>query len=162
MRREGYEFQVSRPEVIFRTRRTGETLEPFEEVYIEVPDGHVGAVVEMLGQRRGQMTRHASRPSDGTVHLHLPGADARPARLPLPVPDRHRGTGVMHTLFHGYLPMAGQIDEREHRLAGRLGSRPDDGLRLEERRGARRARSSGPGSRCTKAWSWASTSAPAT
>ena len=55
MRREGYEFQVSRPEVILREGPGGETLEPFEEVHIETPPETVGVVVEMLGGRRGQM-----------------------------------------------------------------------------------------------------------
>src|SRR5512136_1457120 len=53
MRREGYEFQVSRPEVIYRTGEAGETLEPFEEVHIEVAEAHMGTVIEMLGKRRG-------------------------------------------------------------------------------------------------------------
>ncbi len=55
MRREGYEFHVSRPEVIFRTAEDGTMLEPFEEVHIETSPDTVGAVVEMLGSRRGQM-----------------------------------------------------------------------------------------------------------
>ena len=55
MRREGYEFQVSRPEVIFHEGENGETLEPFEEVHIETSPETVGVVVEMLGTRRGQM-----------------------------------------------------------------------------------------------------------
>ena len=55
MRREGYEFQVSRPEVIFKTSENGEILEPFEELYVETSPDTVGTVVEMLGPRRGQM-----------------------------------------------------------------------------------------------------------
>ena len=55
MRREGYEFQVSRPEVILREGLDGEILEPFEEVYIETSPETTGVVVEMLGSRRGQM-----------------------------------------------------------------------------------------------------------
>jgi GTP-binding protein len=53
MRREGYEFQVSRPEVIFRQDDEGNTLEPFEEVHIETSSETTGTVVEMLGARRG-------------------------------------------------------------------------------------------------------------
>src|SRR5690606_32397724 len=55
MRREGYEFMVSRPEVIFRRDEDGQLLEPYEEVYVETTPETVGAVVEMLGQRRGEM-----------------------------------------------------------------------------------------------------------
>ncbi len=54
MRREGYEFQVSRPEVIFHKAEDGELLEPYEEVHIETSNETVGVVVEMLGSRRGQ------------------------------------------------------------------------------------------------------------
>ena len=55
MRREGYEFQVSRPDVILRQDDQGNLLEPFEEVFIETDSESVGVVVEMLGARRGQM-----------------------------------------------------------------------------------------------------------
>ena len=59
MRREGYEFQVSRPEVIYRQDGEGNLLEPYEEVHIETSADTTGTVVEMLGARRGQMTEHA-------------------------------------------------------------------------------------------------------
>lgn len=68
MRREGYEFQVSRPEAIIIENENGEKFEPFEEVHIDVDSNYVGAVVEMLGQRRGQMTEMQNNP-DNTVHL---------------------------------------------------------------------------------------------
>jgi GTP-binding protein len=98
MRREGYEFQVSRPEVIFRQGENDETLEPFEEVYIDTSQDTVGVVVEMLGRRRGQMLE-MNDSGDGNV------------RLTYLVPTRGllgfryhfltatRGKGVMHTLF---------------------------------------------------------------
>ncbi len=101
MRREGYEFQVSRPEVIFREGEDGEMLEPFEEVHIETSPDTVGVVVEMLGSRRGQM-----------IDMHDTGDGS--VRLTYLVPTRGllgfryqfltatRGTGVMHTIFHGY------------------------------------------------------------
>ena len=68
MRREGYEFQVSRPDVILREGPGGETLEPFEEVYIETSADTVGVVVEMLGGRRGQMLDMQSS-AENSVHL---------------------------------------------------------------------------------------------
>src|SRR5213078_3624793 len=55
MRREGFEFQVSRPRVITREGMNGERLEPYEELMIDVPEEFLGAVIEKLGQRRGEM-----------------------------------------------------------------------------------------------------------
>jgi len=111
MRREGYEFQVSRPEVIFRQDEHGETLEPFEEVYIETPSETVGAVVEMLGTRRGKMLDMVELP-DGIVRQTY----LAPTRGLLGF--RHqfltttRGLGTVNTLFRDYEPMAGPIASR--------------------------------------------------
>jgi GTP-binding protein len=111
MRREGYEFQVSRPDVILRQGEQGETLEPFEEVHIETSAETVGIVVEMLGARRGQM-------------LDMQDSHENSVRLRFLAPTRGllgfryhfltatRGEGVMYTLFHGYLPLAGSITGR--------------------------------------------------
>ena len=68
MRREGYEFQVSRPDVILRQDEHGEILEPFEELHIETSSETVGIVVEMLGSRRGQMLNLHDN-NDGKVNL---------------------------------------------------------------------------------------------
>jgi len=111
MRREGYEFQVGKPEVILR-EENGQKLEPVEEVYIEVPEEQMGTVVEMLGNRRGLMTdiRHGEH---GTVYLTY----LVPTRGLLGFRGAFltatRGTGIMHALFHGYEPMAGDIATRE-------------------------------------------------
>jgi len=111
MRREGYEFQVGKPEVILR-EENGQKLEPVEEVYIEVPEDMLGTVVEMLGNRRGQMTdiRHGEH---NTVYLTY----LVPTRGLLGFRGAFltatRGTGIMHALFHGYEPMAGEIAMRE-------------------------------------------------
>lgn len=68
MRREGYEFEVSKPEVIFREDPdTGKMLEPLEEVHIEVADNAAGTVLELMGERRGLMTNMSS--SNGTTYL---------------------------------------------------------------------------------------------
>ena len=111
MRREGYEFQVSRPDVILCVNEHGEMLEPFEEVHIDTNLETVGVVVELLGSRRGQM-------------LDMQNTESGSASLKFLVPTRGllgfryqfltatRGTGVMHTLFHGYLPMVGAINGR--------------------------------------------------
>ena len=105
MRREGYEFQVSRPEVILRNK-DGVVLEPYEEVNIETGAESVGAVVEMLGRRRGQM-------------LDLQEDQGDVVRLRYLVPTRGllgfrhhfmtatRGTGFIHSIFHDYLPISG-------------------------------------------------------
>ena len=105
MRREGYEFQVSRPEVILRNI-DGVVLEPYEEVYIETGPESVGAVVEMLGRRRGQM-----------LDLQEDQGDAVRLRYLVPTRGllgfRHhfmtatRGAGFMHSIFHDYLPISG-------------------------------------------------------
>jgi GTP-binding protein len=111
MRREGYEFQVSRPEVIFHKAEDGSLLEPYEEVHIETSSETVGAVVEMLGARRGLM-------------LDMQDTGQSTTRLTYIAPTRGllgfryqfltstRGAGVMHTVFHGYDEMAGQISTR--------------------------------------------------
>jgi GTP-binding protein len=112
MRREGYEFQVSRPEVILREGAGGETLEPFEELYIETSQETVGVVVEMLGGRRGQM-------------LDMQDTLDNSVRLKYLVPTRGllgfryqfltatRGAGTMNTIFYDYLPMVGEMAGRE-------------------------------------------------
>ena len=111
MRREGYEFQVSRPEVIFRRAIDGSLLEPYEEVHIETSTETVGVVVEMLGARRGQM-------------LDMQDAGQGTTRITYLAPTRGllgfryqfltstRGAGVMHTVFHGYDEMAGPMATR--------------------------------------------------
>jgi GTP-binding protein len=112
MRREGYEFQVSRPEVIYRKADDGALLEPYEEVHIETSNETVGVVVEMLGSRRGKM-------------IDMQDAGQGTTRLVYIVPTRGllgfryqfltstRGAGVMHTIFHGYDEMAGPMNTRQ-------------------------------------------------
>jgi len=113
MRREGYEFQVSRPEVIFHQDEHGARLEPIELVEIEVAADYQGVVVELLGKRQGEMRDMHVR-DDGSVHyVYL-------------VPTRGllgfrqlfltatRGTGVLNSLFYGYAPFTGDITAREN------------------------------------------------
>jgi GTP-binding protein len=117
MRREGYEFAVSRPRIITKAGPNGEVLEPFEEVMIDVPETYVGVVIQKLGGRRGQMQemRNAGR-SDGTGGL---------VRIVYKMPARGlfgyrsefltdtRGEGILHHRFSGYGPWAGDIETRE-------------------------------------------------
>ncbi len=112
MRREGYEFEVSRPEVIYHEDpATGELLEPIEEVHIEVAEELTGTVVELLGARRGRMIDMSSE--SGTTYLKylvptrgLLGFRAHFMRAT-------SGLGQMHTLFHGYAPHQGAVPGRQ-------------------------------------------------
>jgi GTP-binding protein len=111
MRREGYEFAVGRPEIIER-EVDGRRHEPFEDAFIEVDEQHVGAVVDLLGRRRGQMLHMQQTP------------DVKVTSLTYRVPTRGllgfrnqfltatRGTGVIHTLFHDYEPWCGEIEAK--------------------------------------------------
>ncbi len=112
MRREGYEFEVSRPEVIYmQDPETGELLEPVEEVHIEVADDLIGTVVELLGSRRGQMIDMSS--ANGTTFLKY----LVPTRGLLGFRSQFltatSGMGTIHSLFYGHEPMMGPIPGRQ-------------------------------------------------
>jgi GTP-binding protein len=136
MRREGYEFQVSRPEVILRENELGEVLEPFEEVHIETSPETVGVVVEMLGARRGQMLDMQDT-ADGHVRLVYVAPTRGLLGFRYQFLTATRGMGVMHTLFHDYLPLAGEITGRERGslVAWENGTANTYGLRNAEERG---------------------------
>ena len=121
MRREGYEFAVSRPRIITRRGPDGEINEPFEELIIDVPDRFVGAVIEKLGPRRAamlEMRSPESRTTAGSAGLGL-------VRLVFRIPARGlfgyrgefltdtRGEGMLHHRFLEYGPWAGPIKGRE-------------------------------------------------
>jgi len=112
MRREGYEFQVSRPEAIVVTNEDGTKLEPFEEVHVDVDSEYVGAVVEMLGQRRGRMTNMTNNP-DGTVHLIY----VMPTRGLLGFRYKFlnvtHGRGVLNSFYLGNDKLEGPIESRQ-------------------------------------------------
>jgi GTP-binding protein len=135
MRREGYEFEVAKPEVIYH-EKDGQTLEPFEEVYIEVAEPYMGTVVEMLGGRRGQMTdlRHGD---DGTVYLKYLVPTRGLLGFRSDFLTMTRGTGVMHALFAGYEPLAGEMSTRDHGslVAWEAGATTSYGLKNAEDRG---------------------------
>jgi len=110
LRREGYEFQVSRPEVIYKTEGD-ERLEPYEQLEVEVAQDVLGTVVELAGQRRGALLDMKYR-DDGSAHCvyKIPTRGLlgfRQAFL-----TNTRGKGVMNTLFAGYGPFAGDIESR--------------------------------------------------
>ena len=110
MRREGYEFAVSMPKVLFKTGENGEKLEPIEQLIVDVPTEAVGAVMEKIGSRKGELI--SMSPLNSRV------------RLEFKVPERGligyknefltdtKGEGVMNTLFYGYEPFKGEIIRR--------------------------------------------------
>ncbi len=112
MRREGYEFQVSRPRVLMREGPAGEPLEPYEELVAEVPESRVGTVIEKLGSRRGEM-------------LEMRPSGRGPIRLRFRIPARGlfgyrtefltdtRGVGLMHHRFLEYGSWAGALPGRD-------------------------------------------------
>jgi GTP-binding protein len=136
MRREGYEFQISRPEVILRDGPAGEKLEPFEEVHIETSPETVGVVVEMLGKRRGQLM-HMLEGSTGTTHLTYIAPTRGLLGFRYQFLTATRGMGVMHSIFHDYLPLAGAMVSRSRGslIAWETGTTTTYGLKNGEERG---------------------------
>lgn len=136
MRREGYEFQVSRPEAIFRRGENGEMLEPFEEVHIETSSDTMGSVVEMLGSRRGQMVDIVNNP-DTSVHLTYIVPTRGLLGFRYQFLTSTRGMGVMNTIFNGYAPLAGTINSRATSsiVAWEAGTTTNFGLKNAEERG---------------------------
>ncbi|HSV74529.1 MAG TPA: translational GTPase TypA [Chthonomonadales bacterium] len=136
MRREGYELQVSQPEVIVR-QIDGMAQEPVEEVTIDVAEEYLGAVIEQLGARRGEMADMRA-PGDGTVHLvyRIPTRGLLGFRTEFI--NLTRGTGVLNSLFAGYRPMTGEIAvQRSGSLvAVETGTATTYGLEGAETRGA--------------------------
>lgn len=111
MRREGYEFLVSKPEVLYR-EINGVKCEPMEQVYIDVPEEFVGNVIEKLGSRKGEMTNMT------------PSANGGYTRVEFSIPSRGligyknelltdtKGNGIINTIFDGYQPYKGDIPTR--------------------------------------------------
>jgi GTP-binding protein len=107
MRREGYEFQIAMPEVIYHQDEHGQRLEPYEKVEIEVAEEYQGVVVEQMGRRRGEMLD--MRLGNGTVFFtyRIPTRGLLGFRNEFLTATR--GTGVLNTLFDGYHAYAGDI-----------------------------------------------------
>jgi len=111
MRREGFEFQVSRPRVIAREGVNGERLEPYEELAIDVPEEYLGVVIEQLGPRRGEMLE-MKNPGQGLVRLlyRIPARGLFGYRSEFLTETR--GMGIMHHRFLDYGPWAGPLAGR--------------------------------------------------
>jgi GTP-binding protein len=135
MRREGYELQVSQPEVIFH-EENGQRMEPLENVEVDVAEEYSGAVIEALSRRKGEMQ---NMQSDGTGHVHL--HFKIPTRGLLGFRNQFltmtRGTGVMNSLFAGYTPFAGALglEKVGSLLASESGMTTTFGLMTAEERG---------------------------
>ncbi len=112
MRREGYEFSVSKAEVLYRTDEKGKKTEPMELAYIDVDDEYAGNVIQKLGERKGEL-------------LNMHTNDSGSTRLEFSIPSRGligyrgefmtdtKGTGVLNTIFNGYEPYKGDIQYRK-------------------------------------------------
>jgi GTP-binding protein len=112
MRREGYELSVSKPHVIMKKDDEGKMLEPIEYLVIDVPEKNLGGVMELVGNRRGEMARMDNRA--GQVHLEF----TIPARGLIGLRTRMltatQGQAVMHHNFHEYSPMRGEVPARSN------------------------------------------------
>jgi GTP-binding protein len=137
MRREGYEFQVSRPEVIFQEDVDGATLEPFEELQVETSKDTVGVVVEMLGARRGIMNDMINT-NESTVKLTYTVPTRGLLGFRYQFLTATRGNGIMNTLFKGYEPYAGPIQTRSSGslVSMEAGISSNFGLKNAEERGS--------------------------
>lgn len=111
MRREGYEFQVARPEVIMK-EENGKKLEPFEDVYIESPEAHMGTVIEQMGRRKGEMVNmHVDR---GVAHFHYVVSTRGLIGYRTEFLTDTKGQGIINTLFHGFNAYLGEINAAPH------------------------------------------------
>ena len=111
MRREGYEFSVSKAEVLYHYDENGKKLEPMELAYIDVDDEFSGSVIQKLGERKGEL-RNMHTNSNGSTRLEF----SIPARGLIGYRGEFmtdtKGTGVLNTIFNGYEPYKGDIQYR--------------------------------------------------
>ena len=113
MRRENYEFQVSRPQVILKKdEKTGQTLEPMELAIIEVPEEYVGTVMEKLCSRKGEIENMDTR-STGMTHLEIKIPSRGLIGYRSEFLTDTNGNGIMNQLFSGYEPYKGEIATRD-------------------------------------------------
>ncbi len=115
MRREGFEMEVSKPQVIFKEDPSGgggKKLEPIELVSIEIPEAYSGTIIEMMGKRLGIMKD--MRVDNGTAFMDF----AIPTRGLIGIRNRFltstKGTGIMNSIFLGYEPYKGDLNSEEH------------------------------------------------
>jgi len=109
LRREGYEFQVSRPQVIMKEVNR-ETLAPHEQVFIEVPDAYAGAIIQKLGSRHGEMRTMESDAGITFLEFIIPTRGLFGYHTEFMTDTK--GLGIMNTTFHGYKRDIGEWRER--------------------------------------------------
>ncbi len=109
MRREGYEFSVSKPEVIMQ-EVDGDLMEPVEQVVVDVPEEYVGPVIEALGHRKGQMVNMATVNGQSQIEYHVPSRGMIGFRGEFMTMTR--GTGLLNQLFYDYESYKGAISTR--------------------------------------------------
>ncbi|MCL7973796.1 MAG: translational GTPase TypA [marine benthic group bacterium] len=113
MRREGYEFSVSRPHVITRPGADGKIEEPYEEVVADVPESMVGVVMQGLGERKGEMT-DMEKGDGGLARLHFLVPSRALTGYRSEFLTETRGEGTLHRQFAKYGPWAGEIESRKN------------------------------------------------
>ncbi len=113
MRREGFEFQVSRPRVITKVGKGGERLEPYEELMADVPEAYIGTVIEKLGPRRAELLEMRN-PGQGMVRMNfrIPARGLFGYRSEFLTDTR--GTGTLHHRYLDYGPWAGPLAGRKN------------------------------------------------
>ena len=137
MRREGYEFAVSRAEVIYKHDERGKLLEPMEIVYVDVPEEYSGSVIQRLSERKGEL-QGMSMGADGNTRLEF----SIPSRGLIGFRGHFltmtKGTGIMNTNFEGYGPYKGDISFRKQGslIAFETGESVAYGLFQAQQRGA--------------------------
>lgn len=107
MRREGYEFAVSKPEVLFKRNEDNKLLEPIEHVIVDVPDAHIGTVIEILGRRKGEMVNMMPTGDVIRAEFYVPARGLIGFRTEFLTSTR--GSGIIHHTFHDYQPYKGNI-----------------------------------------------------
>ena len=113
MRREGYELQVSKPQVITKKdEKTGETLEPIEQVVVDVPDEFIGVVTEAMGRRKGQMTKMINNGS-GRVRLEFECPSRGLIGFRGEFLTETKGTGLLNTIFLRFDKWQGEMRSRQ-------------------------------------------------
>ncbi len=113
MRREGYEFAVSKAEVIYKTNELGKKEEPFEIATIDVPDEYSGTIINMLAIRKGEMTGMATAGTGMTrLEFRIPSRGLIGFRGPFLTATK--GNGVINTLFDGYDAYKGDMSYRQN------------------------------------------------
>ena len=112
MRREGYEFAVSKAEVIYRKDENGKTMEPVELAYVDVPDEFSGTVISSLSERKGELLGMSSIAGGYTrLEFRIPSRGLIGFRGPFMTDTK--GNGIINTIFDGYIPYKGDIAYRK-------------------------------------------------